>query len=81
MDLLTANDSQGEYPQSYYAAHATHLSEFPKLNNDVRVDVCVVGGGFTGLSTALHLAQSGYAGAWLLVFDSPFLCQTCFNVC
>ena len=63
MDLLTANDKQGEYPQSYYAAHAKHLSEFPKLNNDIQVDVCVVGGGFTGLSTALHLAKSGYSVA------------------
>lgn len=63
MDLLTANDTQGQYPQSYYAAHATQLSEFPRLNNAIQVDVCVVGAGFTGLSTALHLAKSGYSVA------------------
>jgi gamma-glutamylputrescine oxidase len=63
MDLLTANDKQGEYPLSYYAAHATQLAEFPRLNNEIQVDVCVVGAGFTGLSTALHLAKSGYSVA------------------
>ena len=61
MDLLTANDKQGKYPESYYAAHATQMAEFPRLSNDVQVDVCVVGAGFTGLSAALHLAKSGYS--------------------
>ena len=65
MDLLSVNDKQGKYPQSYYAAHATQLSEFPRLNNDIQVDICVVGAGFTGLSTALHLAKSGYSVAIL----------------
>ena len=60
MDLLTANDKQGKYPSSYYAEHARHLEDFPCLNGEIQADVCVVGGGFTGLSTALHLAQSGY---------------------
>lgn len=65
MDMLTVNDKQGEYPQSYYAAYTTPLAEFPRLSNDIQVDVCVIGAGFTGLSTALHLAQSGYSVAIL----------------
>ncbi|MDA9278882.1 FAD-binding oxidoreductase [Amylibacter sp.] len=65
MDLLTANDKQGKYPASYYAEHATKLEKFPCLKNEIQADVCVVGGGFTGLSTALHLAQSGYKVALL----------------
>lgn len=60
LDLLTANDRQGQYPASYYAATATPLAPFPTLQGVVRCDVCVVGGGYTGLSAALHLAQRGF---------------------
>ncbi len=60
MDLLTANDRQGEYPSSYYAATAIPLDPFPALDGDADCDVCVVGGGYTGLSTALHLAKQGF---------------------
>ncbi len=59
MNLLHANDRKGEYPQSWYAATATPLAPFPTLDGPVSADVCVVGGGFTGLSTALHLAEQG----------------------
>jgi gamma-glutamylputrescine oxidase len=65
MNLLTRNDKQGQYPLSYYADHATKLEEFHSLNNEILVDVCVIGAGFTGLSTALHLAQAGYSVAIL----------------
>ena len=34
--------------------------EHPRLLGAVACDVCVIGGGFTGLSTALHLAERGY---------------------
>lgn len=60
MDLLTINDQLGAYPGSYYAAHAKPLDPFPAAQGAMSCDVCVIGGGFTGLSTALHLAQSGY---------------------
>lgn len=60
MDLLTANDAIGTYPNSYYAATARPLEPFAPLAGSERCDVCVVGGGFMGLSTALHLAKAGY---------------------
>lgn len=60
MDLLTVNDRPGQYPQSYYAATATPLDKFPRAEGDIKCDICVVGGGFMGLSTALHLARKGY---------------------
>lgn len=60
MDLLTINDRPGEYPRSYYADAAEHLGRFPAAAGDLECDVCVVGAGFTGLSTAYHLAQRGY---------------------
>ena len=59
MDFLTANDNSGEYPDSYYAASAEPLAPFPELKGDVTADVCIVGGGFTGLSAALHCAERG----------------------
>ncbi len=60
MNLLHANDSPGQYPSSWYAATAEALPPFPTLKGEVTADVCVVGGGFTGLSSALHLAERGY---------------------
>ena len=60
MNLLHANDRRGEYPPSYYAATATPLAAFPPLHGATRADVCIVGGGYTGLSAALHLRQRGY---------------------
>ncbi len=59
MNLLHANDRRGEYPPSYYAATRTDLAPFPELRGEVRADICIVGGGYTGLSAALHLAKRG----------------------
>lgn len=44
---------------SYYAATANGLVERPALRGEVTADVAVVGGGYTGLSTALALAERG----------------------
>lgn len=60
MNLLHVNDKAGQYPASYYAATKAPLAAFPALLGEVRADVCIVGGGYTGLSAALHLAQRGY---------------------
>ena len=60
MDLLFSNDRRGEYPPSWYAATATPLPPFAPLKGETRADICVVGGGYTGLSAALHLAEAGF---------------------
>ncbi|QCO56642.1 FAD-binding oxidoreductase (plasmid) [Pseudorhodobacter turbinis] len=59
MNLLHANDRPGEYPASYYAATATEGERFAPLKGQVTADVCIIGGGYTGLSAALHCAQAG----------------------
>lgn len=46
-------------PKSLWAATATPAVTYPPLRGDLTADCAVVGGGFTGLSTALHLAQRG----------------------
>ncbi|SMP12789.1 NAD(P)/FAD-dependent oxidoreductase [Shimia sagamensis] len=60
MNLLDANDRKGNYPDSWYAATVEPLAPFAPLEGVRKADVCVVGGGFTGLSTALHLAERGF---------------------
>ena len=45
---------------TWYEASARERPTWPALNGDIRTDVCVIGGGYTGLSAALHLAERGY---------------------
>jgi len=45
---------------SYYAASAHPAPARPALAGTVDCDVCVVGAGIAGCSTALHLAERGY---------------------
>lgn len=49
-----------EHTSSYYAASANKYAPFDTLNESITCDVCVVGGGYTGLSSALHLAEAGF---------------------
>ena len=51
---------------NWYAATAGEAPERPPLDGDVRVDVCVVGAGFTGLGAARALA----ARASVLVLEA-----------
>ena len=45
---------------SYYAASRNRDDDYPPLQGEERADVCVIGAGFTGISTALALAERGY---------------------
>lgn len=53
------------YVDSYYSATANAHTRYPALEGDISADVCVIGGGYTGLSAALHLAERGYSVALL----------------
>ena len=48
-----------DHAQSYYRASAHALPERAALGTDLSADVCVIGGGFTGVNTAIELAQRG----------------------
>ncbi|MDR6755607.1 gamma-glutamylputrescine oxidase [Mycoplana sp. BE70] len=60
-----ANNTQsyagdGRYPDSYYAASRNIIRTPKVLEGEVRADVAVLGAGYSGLSTAIHLAEKGY---------------------
>jgi len=50
---------------SLWAATAAPAPDLPALEGEIRCDVAVIGGGFTGLSTGLHLAERGVSVAVL----------------
>jgi gamma-glutamylputrescine oxidase len=54
-----------QHTDSWYAASANLELAFPKLQDHIDVDVCIIGGGYTGLSSAIHLREKGYAVALL----------------
>jgi len=45
---------------SYYAATVNQVTGYAPLRGAQNADVCVIGAGFTGISTALFLAERGY---------------------
>jgi len=45
---------------SYYAATAHSAPGRPALQGEITCDVCIIGAGYSGLSTALHLAEGGH---------------------
>lgn len=48
-----------EHAESWYVASANSSPERQALAEEISCDVCVVGAGFTGISSALHLAEKG----------------------
>ena len=48
-----------QMPDSYWAATAEPGDHYPALDGQLKTSVCVIGGGYLGLSTALHLAEKG----------------------
>ena len=48
-------------PHIYYSASLDDDTAWPVLEGDHSADVVVIGGGFTGVNTALELAERGYS--------------------
>lgn len=60
---MKAINQKQEHTRSYYAATVNEVTDYPVLEGSHSADVCVVGAGFTGVATALTLAERGYAVA------------------
>ena len=48
-----------QHANSYYAATRSRSLNCAKLEGSVNADVCIIGGGFSGLNTAIELAERG----------------------
>ncbi len=59
---VTADTSDfAVYGGSFFAASMVRHAERPALNIDLDVDVCVIGGGLAGLTTAREVARRGWS--------------------
>jgi gamma-glutamylputrescine oxidase len=61
--MVSDNDlsgGSGNEPATYYHATRSAFPPLPRLEGAHEVDICVIGGGLTGVSTALNLSESGY---------------------
>ena len=52
--------STSEHVKSWYAASTPEFPRQPALQGELHADVCILGAGITGLSTAIELAEAGY---------------------
>lgn len=64
--MATRVAGRGVPGQSYYTATATASAALPELAGSRDAEVCIVGGGFAGLNTALGLVERGVHGVVLL---------------
>lgn len=54
------NATQRVANQCLWSTLVDNIPSYPSLQQNLTVDVCIIGGGYTGLSAALHLAEYGF---------------------
>ncbi|MEJ2042841.1 MAG: FAD-binding oxidoreductase [Reinekea sp.] len=58
--MLNPRTHSSDYPTSYYFATKSYHLQYPVLEGHLKTQICVIGGGFSGVNCALELAQKGY---------------------
>lgn len=56
--IMSENFELPQFPEPYWRA-STEFQSFPKLTSDIEVDVAIIGGGISGITTAYLLAKEG----------------------
>jgi gamma-glutamylputrescine oxidase len=51
---------------NYYGATKKYHLNYPALQQDIEADVVIIGGGFSGINTALELAEQGITNIVIL---------------
>src|SRR5690606_18847739 len=59
MTAALHNPIAAERCNSYYTATLNAETRYPRLQGEVNVDVAIIGGGFTGVASAVELAERG----------------------
>ena len=59
MNAALKNTASAERCRSYYTATLNQETDYPTLTGTVEADVVIIGGGFTGVATAVELAERG----------------------
>ena len=65
LKVMDEVETASAYGDSWYAATKVAAPRRPSLTADLDVDVCVIGGGLAGLTTALEVARGGWSVALL----------------
>lgn len=50
-----------QHAASYYAASSAPHPDHAYLQGEHNADVCIIGGGYSGLNTAIELAERGFS--------------------
>ena len=58
--FLKFSDDTKQHAPSYYAATANWQTDYPELEGSIEADVAIVGGGLSGVATAVELSERGY---------------------
>jgi gamma-glutamylputrescine oxidase len=63
--IVDQSETDAAYGGSWFAATKVSAPVRPSLSSDLDVDVCIIGGGLAGLTTAREVARSGWSVALL----------------